>query len=430
MKFEPNSLFYYMVKTYHENKKENNHIIFGNEGSMRSSKTMDAFHFIYLFCNQNPNAGLKIACFRNTLKDARETLYKKDFKDFICKHVQDFKPECALRENSSPEYTCYGNLIEFKGLDENVEHPAYDIAFFNEILETDSESSVIGIIARLKKCAIFDWNPKYTQHWMFEWEDRTNVFFTHTTYKNNKHLNKATIAFIESRSPWHLDDLHLPKDERRPHEDNIKNKTVDEWWFEVYGMGMRANRNGLVFPNVNWVSKLPTDVDKYFYGLDFGNTTGTFALSKGCFYNNELYFDVYIYGSFATSSEIKIDSDSGIKNFWNLFKTTIKKDDEIFVICDSAKPQFICDLNKYAENESYTVKFAPCKKFPGCIEWRLDTIKKHRINLVERAHTKKEQENYSYLVIAGVQTNQPEHKHNHGFDAIGYSIQYEDYLRL
>lgn len=425
--FDPSPLYYYMAKMYADNKRDDNKIIFCNEGGSRAGKTIDAFHLIETFCS-HAKTQLSIGIFRNTLKDSREKTYD-DFKKYLKKIRGIYNPENARRELTSPDYNLYGSSIEFRGLDEETEQKGYDIVFVNEAMEIDSEIKIEGLKTRCRKMMIFDWNPKYTIHWIFNWENRPNVYFTKTTYKNNKHLEKSIVAEIESKSPWNLNDLHLPKNKRRKNEINYQNNTVDEWHFEVYGIGIRSNRAGLVFPNVTWIDKLPTDVDKYFYGIDFGNTTGIFAMSEGCCKGENIYFSTPVYGSFATSEEITADKDSGIKKFYTALKTWAvnesKASNELVFVCDCAQPHYISDLNIYALNDGFKWQFLPVKKFPGCIVWRIDKIKQFNIHLVEKKHTKHEQENYSYININGIQLSEPEHKHNHGFDAMGYSIQYE-----
>lgn len=431
MSFNPNALYYWMAKIYSENKTEKNKIIFCNEGSSRSSKTQDAFHLIETFCS-HAKTPLKIGVFRNTLKDCREKTYD-DFKTFLGEKIRNiYDPSCARRELTSPDYKLHGSLIEFRGLDEDTEQKGYDIVFVNEALELQSELMIKGLKLRCRKLMIFDWNPKFTQHWIFKWEGRKDVYFSKTTYKNNKHLEQSIITEIESTSPWHLDDLHLPEDERRPHQENIENGTVDSWYFKVYGMGVRANRDGLVFPNVRWHEEMTTDTEKNFYGLDFGNTTGIYALAVGAYNQDGIWFDCPIYGSFATKEDIQQDSESGLKNFYKAFKQWYLDnvvDKEIVIVSDSAQPQKINDLNTFAQNDNIKAIFAPCKKFPGCITWRLDIIKRHKINFVSRKHTKEEQENYAYKTIRGIALNEPIDDFNHWFDACGYSIQYEEHLR-
>lgn len=425
--FDPNGLFYYMAKTYSENKIEHNRIAFCNEGSSRSSKTQDAFHLIEVFC-QHAKTPLSIGVFRNTLKDCREKTYA-DFRTFLGPKIRGiYDSNNARRELTSPEYNLHGSIIEFRGLDEDTEQKGYDIIFCNEILETNTEDSISGLELRCRKLAIYDWNPKYTIHWIFKWEGRPNVFFTRTTYKNNKHLEQSIVKGIESKSPWHLDDLHLPINQRRPNIENIKNGTVDKWRFEVYGMGIRSNKEGLVFPNVTWIDELPKIVDKHFYGIDFGNTTGVYAFAQGCRVDRKLFFDTPLYGSFATSEDIQQDSNSGLKSFYTALKQWYIdncRGEEIVIVCDSAQPQKIRDLGIYASLDNLKIIFVPVEKFPGCIKWRVDVLNRYDLNFVNRTWSVEEQENYAYKNIRGIQLDEPIDNFNHGFDAIGYSIQYQ-----
>ena len=406
MKFDPNSLFYVMLKTYVDNKTDDNKVIFCNEGGARSSKTFDAIHLIYKFCSDNRNLKipLRIGCFRDTLKDSREKLYY-DFKTCL-KEMDVYDPNSAYKENQSPEYFLYGNKIEFRGLDEDTEQVSYDIVFVNEAMEIDNEAKISGLKMRCTKLMIFDWNPKYTQHWIFDWEGRPDIYFTKTTYKNNKHLKPSIVAEIESKSPWNLDDLHLPEGDRRPNTENIKNRTADEWYFKVYGMGDRANRDGLVFPSVTWIDEFPKDVERVFYGNDFGFTIDPNCLVKCGVNGNKLYAEIKCY--------TPIDN---INTLSQVLKPIVKDD---IVWCDSAdRYSFIPDLRLLG------ISAYPAKKYPGCIKYRISVIKRYDLYIVYSKEAKIEQENYSYRVIHGIQIEEPIDKFNHFWDALGYAVQHE-----
>ena len=429
MKFDPNPLYYKMLKWYLANKGDDK-LIICNEGSTRSSKTQDAFHLIETFCSYFVNKPLRIGVFRNTLKDCREKTYD-DFRRYLSNEIRGiYDKECAMKENSSPEYFLHGSKIEFRGLDEETEQKSYDIVFINEALEIESETKISGLMIRCTKLFIADWNPKYTMHWIFNWEKRKNCLFTKTTYKNNKHLPKEIIRGIEEKSPWHLDDLHLPEHKRRPHPTNIENGTADKWYFTVYGMGERANKEGLVFPSVTWLEELDYNTDRIMYGLDFGNTTGTFAFSEVYTIGNKLFADCPIYGKFANSEEIGTNINSGLLNFYKVFKELVAKrkltDVEMIIICDSANPDFIKNLNMWSQNDNLKCKFLPVKKFPGCIRARIDKLNRYDIHLVDRPHIRVEQENYAYKEIHGIPINEPEKKHDHFWDSLGYAFQYYD----
>ena len=287
MVFEPNALFYWMLKMYSENSHHKKQIRICNEGGARSSKTWDTIHLIVAFCDQHryKDIPLKIAFFRNTLKDCRDKLYEEDFK--LClKTIGIYDKANARKENQSPEYNLWGNDIFFRGLDEATEQPTYDIVFINEALEVNSYGKVAGLFFRCRKLVIMDWNPKFTAHWCFDLEGQPLTFFSKTTYLNNPKLAPEIIENIQRYSPWHLDDLHLPETQRRPHEQNIANKTANRFYFLVYGMGMRGAMEGLIFEDVKWIDQLPDQFDKEFYGLDFGFTSDPSAFVKCRFKKN------------------------------------------------------------------------------------------------------------------------------------------------
>jgi len=377
-----------------------------------SSKTMDAFHFIYMFCDQNRATPLKVGIFRNTLKDCREKTYD-DFKTFLGEKILNvYNPNNARRELTSPDYNLFGSSVEFRGLDEETEQKGYDIVFVNEALEISNERKIDGLKMRCRKLMLFDWNPKLTQHWIFKYEGRPNIFFTKTTYKNNKHLEKSIIAEIESKSPWMLEDLHLPEDERRPHLENIKNNTVDEWYFKVYGMGIRANRDGLVFPNVTWIDKFPDNLDKIGFGLDFGYTQDPSAFVKVGLEEiktpgkkSNIYLELRIY---EPTKEATI-----LFNKINLVEPNIK---DYRIWADSADPLMISDLRRMKLN------IRAVEKTKGSIVYGCDLMNRFNIHIVECKEFKAEQENYAYKTIHGIQVNEPIDNFNHAWDASRYFV--------
>ena len=183
MPFDPNPLYYKMLKLFSENYNSENRVEIYNEGSSRSSKTFDAFHLIYTFCDHNRNKGLDIYILRNVLKDCREHTYR-DFKK--CMGIIGVSPDDIeyTKENQEPTVYLFGNNIYFRGLTDESNQEGYpsDIVFFNEMLEIPVKSKVSGIIMRCKYLIIGDWNPKFTQHWAFDMEKRDNAFFTKTNY--------------------------------------------------------------------------------------------------------------------------------------------------------------------------------------------------------------------------------------------------------
>lgn len=401
MTFEPNNLYYWMADKYANNKTPDNKIVICNEGSSRSSKTWDTFHFIYTFCshNQDLEIPLEVIVIRRTLKNARERAYA-DFKECMLT-IGVFDQDNVSAEKTSPVYNLFGNNIKFIGLDDGAEAKGSDIVFVNEMLEVESQNLVRGWKMRCRKLFISDWNPKYSSHWAFDWEGQPFTYFSKTTYKNNRHLEKSIIADIESTSPYHLDDLHLPEEKRRPNLENIKNKTVDEWYFKVYGMGERASKDGLCIPNVTWIDKFPDNIEKIGYGMDFGYTSDPTAIVKLGVEGNKLYIEGLFYNP-TKSSDIL---------FPVLEKLGITKAN---IWADSADPAMISDLNRRG---AHVYGF---KKFHGSIEYGIGLINSYDVHIVYNADFKKEQENYIYKTYHDISLEEPVDNHNHYFDATRY----------
>lgn len=231
MHFDPNPLFYKMAIAYSKAKAKGKRLTICNEGGSRSGKTFSTFDLLIAICAKHVNEGLDIYILRDTLVNCRDFTLKDFQKDLkICK-VYD---ESCMRYYPKPQYNLWGNNIFFRGLDDekNTEGYPSDILFINEVLETE-KTKVDGLLMRCRKLVVFDWNPKLTKHWVFDYEGREDVLFTNTTYKDNKHLEQTIIDEIESYNP----DV----------EQNVINKTANLFRWKVYGLGVRADQEGNVF---------------------------------------------------------------------------------------------------------------------------------------------------------------------------------------
>jgi predicted phage terminase large subunit-like protein len=248
MKFHPNKLFYEMMPAFQTALDESRRPTFCNEGGTRSGKTYDTFDLITYICDHNRNAGLDVYILRDTLVNNRDYTLKEWKKLQKINNIP-----LKGKDNPKPEYNLFGNNIYFRGLDDEENTEAYpsDILFFNEVLETE-KTRVEGLIMRCRLLVIMDWNPKLTKHWVFDYEGRPNVLFTHSTYKDNKHLEKTIIDGIESYNP--------------EIEENVINKTADAFRWKVYGLGLRADREGNVF-NDSQLNKFNID------DIDIKNST-------------------------------------------------------------------------------------------------------------------------------------------------------------
>ena len=411
MNFDPNPLFFWMCKKYAERDKSQR-IILCNEGSSRSSKTFEAFRFIVTYCDHNRGEQKDIYVFRDTLINCKD-LTVKDFKRCLGREGLGIYEDKNMIDSPKPYYKLWGQVINFRGLDKESEATKSDLLYFNELLECDKEP-YDGWVMRNENIVINDWNPKYTDHWAFGLEKLPNCFFSRTTYKHNKFLPESVIKGIEAYCPWELSDFDkrgwkVPVEQRKPNLQNIEAGTVDLYRWLVYGEGVRANREGLVFPAVTWVDQIPTDCEFVSYGMDFGQTAQT-AIVKTAVKVRHPKSDLYIQKLFYSPTE---NSDV-ISQVLRSLKIPAREEENIW--CDNNMPGWISDLRQ----DNHLV--LPTRKFPGSREYWIASLKKFNIHMVKDPDLRKEQENFSYRVVDGKQLSETIKKYDHLMSASGYSV--------
>jgi len=470
MDFKPNELFNQMALFYTKNKLATNPengrrslVKIANQGSSRSGKTYAAIQFIYTFCLHNANKGLYIAVLRETLVDCRKYTYKDFIECFKSMGVID---NCTITEYPNPKIKLYGNTIEFMGLPEpNKQPPRTDICFFNEIVEVNDKQRVNGLLMRCEKLAIFDWNPSYTDHWIFGMEQEFNTLFTRTSYLDNAHLTDNIISNIESYCPWDFKDSKVekvgglnvrywkkperpdncsPADYSKYRADNrvnVESGTANKWYWLVYGEGVPAAKEGAIFDPI-WISEFPpTGLDHVNFSLDFGYTSDPSVLVKSGVNvgNKELYAECMTYSNTPDVDSLfelisphiraevhrrKIDAgwwydDKGIEHEGVDYAP-------IVVACDSADKykdfQFVRDLNAISMQRGLMWQFVKVKK--PSITTRLSIMQRFTMYVVKSEHTTKEAQNYVYMVVEGRQTNIPIDNFNHFWDSLGYGVIY------
>ena len=421
MIFNPNDLFYKMASLV-ENKPKESKLIIVNEGSTRSSKTFDAIHLITYLCRSEKTRKLDIFLFRDSLVNCKEFLLK-DFKDCL-KSMQIWNDSNLRGANQKPDYNLYGHLIKFRGLDDNSlqtkEATGSDIIFFNEALSGCEKEPVYGWMMRCRSLVLIDYNPKYTAHWVFDMEKRDDTVFIKSTYKNNKHLEASVIKEIESYNP---DVPYI-----------VETGTADAFRWKVYGLGERANREGLVFPNGTWIDSFPTDIDEISYGCDFGQANPTAIVKTGVRrreFKHDLYIQKLFYAPTETSDIVaevmhaiaKQQIAETIKD--KTFKTERKTFEENIetivskVHCDSnmgIETGWISDLRNKGISAFGTAKY------PGSRNYWISTINRYNIHIVKDIDFRKEQENFCYRVIDGVTVSETIKKYDHLWSASGYSV--------
>jgi phage terminase large subunit len=290
-----------------------------------------------------------------------------------------------------------------------------DVCFVNEGLDIDNMSFISGWLMRCKDLFILDWNPKFSDHWCYNLEKCPNCLFTHSTYKDNKHLEQTVINEIESYNPWHPDDANLPEVEHRPHPMNVENGTADKYRHEVYALGLRSSPEGLVFNDVTYIDQFPADCHYISYGMDFGEANETAITKNGLKIEGpkiELFTQKLFYLPTQTSQEIiDVCNALGI-------------DQQIWY--DNNKPGWINDIR------SSGITALATRKFPGSREYWISTIKRCKIHIVRDPDFRKEQENFKYRVVDGIQLSETVKKYDHLWSSLGYSCvgDFRQYMNM
>jgi phage terminase large subunit len=228
-----------------------------------------------------------------------------------------------------------------------------------------------------------DYNPKVTDHWVFNnVEPRKDVGFLKTTFRDNPRVSDAERGKIESYEPT---------------PENIAQGTADDYLWNVYGLGLRSAPEGLIFQNVNWITEFPKDLERVFYGLDFGYTNSPSALVKVGVGGRDMYVECLFYSPTESPTELiePIREHCGKSPVW----------------ADPSGRGMIAILRREGLNVLAT------NTFPGSIKTGLALMKTYRQNWVRGHALVKEQANYKYRTLNGKPLDDPIDDFNHAIDA-------------
>ena len=355
------------------------------EGSSGSGKTFDLIQFLLIYCQTNYNKNKDLLVFRQTFADLRKTVLK-DFEKVL--RMYDLFNDVDFHRSSPVNYKFMGNIIYFTGLDSMGSHgERHDLIWGNEGMELDFDAWK-QLNQRCNECFITDYNPSFTEHWIF-----------------NSLITRPDTKFFHSTL---LDNYFLPEGQRKeilsyePTAENIKNGTADDYMWKVYGLGQRAAPKGAIFPHVKWIDKMPDG--EYFYGLDFGFTCDPTALVRMCLDGINLCCELLLYEPI-DSAVILAEAirGCGVTN------------QEITADCSDKYNDI--EMVKDLKNLGFNIK--KTSKAKGLLH-RIGLLKKHKINIVYNINAKREQENYKWREVNGINVNEPIDKFNHMWDAIGY----------
>ena len=346
------------------------------QGSSRSSKTYNILIWLIIYCLKTP--GTRLSIVRATLPAIKGSVFI-DFKEILMKMLI-FDEKCLNKSEFTYSFP-NGSWVEFFSTDseQKLRGRKRDVLYVNEA----NELKFIAwqqLKMRTTRFAVIDYNPSFTDdHWICEVnkEGKTHHFIS--TYKDNPFLEQVIVDEIES----------------------LQHKNKSLW--QIYGLGLQAQIEGLIFINVNLVESIPAHIRNRNIGMDFGFTNDPTAIIDVALDGSTLYIDEICYKTRMLSSDIIRElKPSGLKK----------------VISESADPRLIQEIKNAGVN------IHPVHKGEGSIIEGINKMLEYDIKITKRSYNLiKEFKNYTYEQDKdGKWLNQPIDAFNHGIDAVRYVI--------
>lgn len=395
------------------------------EGSSRSGKTWSGVDIIiYLATIKHKDEVCTVNIYRETYNEFKTTLYD-DFK----RRLDDFKlPNPFHNAKEVPSFRIGKTTVHFLG--DGKHGGGCDYAFFNESMMI-SQSIFNQVKMRCRKFWWMDYNPSFTDHWVFDSVlTREDVAFLRTTFLDNPFISPNELKEILGYEPWlpgsytvtedgvfygvdEKGDLKPITETNQPpiHPINVQQGTADEFMWKVYGLGLRGAMKGVIFPTVTWIDEFPEEYR--IYANDFGFTSDPNSLNGYYEDENNIFIEPLLYEPIETANVL---GDC-------LEKLNVSNTD--LVICDSSDKhvsekngtvQMVADLIDLGWN---AMKVSKTKS----VTYHLLSMKKKKIHIVKNhlyKKVKKEVENYKWREINGIMINQPIDKFNHFWDSARY----------
>lgn len=276
-------------------------------GGTRSSKTYSTL--CYFVARLSGEKGKTLTIARQTMPALRASAMRDFFEILNRLEIYDE----ANHNKTANEYTLYGNLVEFIGLNESmrVRGRKRNYLFLNEANECDQEA-FRQLSFRTTDKIVLDYNPSEAFSWIYDdVEKREDCDLLVTTYLDNPFLEASLVAEIE----------------------RLKDADVDYW--KIYGLGEIASGSTRIFTHWRTVSEAeyPYGRGERTYGLDFGYNNPT-ALTETILYDNTLYWREMLYQTKLTNADLieKLKTFPELKNAQ--------------IVADSAEPARIEEIGR------------------------------------------------------------------------------------
>lgn len=343
------------------------------QGSSRSGKTFNTV--IWLCAYLMNNAGLRLSVVRKTLTALRGSVLL-DFKEVLTLMGLWNWREKAFNKSDFTFTFPNGSWIEFFSTDDEqkLRGRKRDICYVNEANEL-SQLEWQQLKMRTTMFTIADYNPSFSdEHWLCSVNSDPRTYHFITTYKDNPFLEQTIVDEIES----------------------LRNKNKSLW--QIYGLGLQAVVEGLVFTNVEIIDEIPHYATRHHWrGMDFGYAADPTAIVDIYFYQNTLYLHEICYQTEMLASDI--------------IRLLKQHDGSVETITESADPRLIQEIYRGGCN----VK--PVVKYPGSVMAGITKMLEFKICVTkDSTNAIKELKNYTWAQDKeGRWLNQPIDAFNHCF---------------
>ena len=363
----------YLAKNYMRVKaaKEAGFTTCSLQGSSRSGKTYAIVQLLCVWCHDI--AKTTVSIIRAGMPSIKRTVYR-DFRDVMIAFGW-WDDKCMNK--SEFVYTFpNGSWIEFFSTDneQKVRGSKRKILFVNEA----NELSFIEwqqLQMRTTEFSILDYNPSFSEdHWINQVNEEKSTYWFISTYKDNPFLEPKVIAEIES----------------------LKWKNPSLW--RIYGLGLRAIVEGLIFENVVIDDYIPIQARRHRYiGMDFGYANDSTAIVEVMLYGNNIYLNEICYKTHMLTDEI--------------IATLKDIEGRPEIISESADPRLVDEIY----NAGLDIK--PVKKFAGSINAGIMKMQQYKIHVTSKSlNLRKEFNNYTWRQDKeGKWLNEPIDMWNHCF---------------
>lgn len=347
------------------------------QGSSRSSKTYNTVIWLCVYCYQHP--GSTVSVVRATLPAIKGSVLR-DFKQIL--FDMGMWSDKAFNKSELIYTFPNGSWVEFFSCDneQKLRGRKRKILYVNEgneLLFIEWQQ----LQMRTTMFTIVDYNPSFSDdHWLCQLNKEEKTYHFITTYKDNPFLEQKVIDEIES----------------------LKEKNPSLW--RVYGLGLQSQVEGLVFPSVEIVDKMPEDIKHQWVGIDLGFTNDPTAIVLVGNRDDRLYIDETAYATQMLSTDI--------------IRVLKENHPRMQIISESADPRLIQEIYRAG------IDIRPVQKFPGSIDAGIAKMQQYKICVTRRSiNVIKEFKNYTYRQDKeGKWLNQPIDCYNHAIDAVRYVV--------